>query len=274
MSEYLDKYFESFSSALLEFVVYYQDKVLCKILDEKRYVEEPERFYFTIMTKSNNSLDVINLLIRNFHAKPHFHASLFVLLRAILSDIMITEFVSVSPDTDESRVDLIKGIYNDHVARTYNSISGTYALLSGWSNKDIALEQKSFISSNPQYFDENGKLLTKSVDVSVKKVVTAILSRKAQESDLSFLRMLYSHYDMFSKYEHVGELTFRLVHKPYFEESVKIQFIEVFESVGIIVSALINYCNVWDELLLEEVKDLQSLVKRIFKNDLSLLNNY
>jgi hypothetical protein len=272
MPNNIDEYFDGLSSSLLSFTDYYEKKVIWKILDNEKYADEPERFYFTIISKVNGSLEAANILVRNFHSHPHFHPSLYVILRSVLSDIIIGEYVKMVSKNDEEVKENIRSIYGDHVLRTFNQIDGIYARLSEWNKEKVKEEKEKFIYHNSTYLDETGKPKFKSLDTGSLKMISTIFSQKSAAQDFSVYRYIFSHYDLFSKYEHFGELSFRLVHKHYLEKSIREQFADVCQCMGIIVTVLITYCSVWDDLLTEEMEVLQKMREDIFQYDLGVLS--
>ena len=262
------EYFAGFSSALGTYTASFNEIVIQKILQSERYADEPERFYFTLISKINGTLDVSNLLISNFHSHPHFHPSLFILLRSILSDIIVGEYVKMIPSNPSETIDLINSIYRDHIHKTFKSISGIYAVLDEWSPADIAKEKQKIIDARPEYFDAAGNLNFKFNPLSHHKMITDVFSKKGKEDDFSVFRDIFSNYDLFSKYEHLGELSFKLIHNPYTIESTREQFADVCRSVGIIVVALMGYCMVWEDILLDEIEILKKLIQKLYYFDL------
>lgn len=269
MTNNIDEYFDKLSSLLLSFTCYYNEKVIQKILNEERYADEPERFYFTIVSKTNGSLDVANLLIRNFYYKPHFHPSLFIIIRSILSDIVVGEYVNMTAKDDADIKEKIDSIYSDHIVRIYKSINKSYAQLDEWTQDRIEEEQKKALAAHPKYLDLLGKPKFKLI--SFQEMIHEIFLQKTSDQDFSVYREIYSNYDMFSKYEHFGELSFHLLHKPFTERSIREKFADVYQCIKITITVLRIYCSIWGDLLSEEMEVLQKMSEDIFQYDLGFL---
>jgi len=253
----IDEYFSDLASIILRFNKYYWENVLQKILETKDYSDEPKRFFYTVMHKTHNVLESANLYIHNFNIKKNYQTSLNILLRSILADIIVAEYVLISPKDDDERKILINRIYMDHVDKTYNSISRVYAKIEGLSDKEIEKAKEEFRSNRPQYFDDKGNIINKPLKTSVESIIKRIFSEKPQNKHYKLLKMAFDNYDLFSKLEHLGDLSYALTHKVYYSEYVGKGFIKASDSINIAMCALINYCNCWDPIFEDEIKNLK-----------------
>ena len=109
-----EEYFKELSSLIMEFTTNYSHQVIQKILEKEEYITEPKRFYYTLIHKTNCTLDSANIFIRNFDSKRNYHSSLFILFRSILNDIILAEFIIINTENDNEKKELIERIYFDH----------------------------------------------------------------------------------------------------------------------------------------------------------------
>lgn len=261
----MDKYFSNISSTILKFTTNYHEKILNEILDSKDYTSEPKCFIYTVIRKTNDVLNALNFYIRNFDTHNHFQISIYILLRSILADIIVSEYVIIKGKNDIEREKIIKSIYLDHIDKTYSSIGRVYAKVKGWNTTEIDLKKKEFIKTRPYNFDENDKIVGKPFRTSPEKIMKIIFSQKPKDKNFRLLKNAFHYYDIFSKYEHLGDLSFHLIHRVYDSATIQNRFMEIYESINIVFSTLINYCNCWDEIFDNEKKELL-LIQKEFHN--------
>lgn len=258
----MEQYFSDIASTILKFTNFYHKRILNNIVDSNDYIDEPKRFIYTVIRKTKDVLEAISVYIKYFDTYNHYQISIYILLRSILSDIIFTEYVIIIGKEDIDKEKIIKSIYIDHIDKVYKSIdtNGVYAKMKNSSPSEIENIKKDFISMKPEYFDENGKIIGKP-SPTLTGIIKTIFSQKPKNKNYKLLETAFHYYDMFSKYEHLGELSFYLVHRVYNSDTTKNRFFEIFQCIDLAFSALINYCNCWDERFKSEIKELMSIQK-------------
>lgn len=243
-----EHYFEELSSLILRFIVDYKKIVQEKIYEDNRHINQPEKFFYTIIHKTLISLDASNFFIRNFDSSRDFQIPLCIILRAILNDIILVEgAIIVSKDETEMLIN-IERIYFDHVENLLNSLQSTEYIVRNWSEEQLQDEIGEFKKVFSKYFDEDGKAKLKSFQTSINPLVKRIFFTSNDKRSLELIKTAYFLYSKFSKLEHFGEFSFLLIHRVYQEEKQSDLQNELYNALRIIISALNNYAKVWDDL--------------------------
>ena len=259
-----EKFFSDVTSIIVRFTTCYHREVISQIVHTRDYIAEPKRFFYTVILKTNNTLNALNIYLRDFDKKPEYHISLFILLRAILSDVIVSEYIIVSGANDAQRSEIIERIYMDHVDKTNQSIDRIYALINRWDLTRVATEKSEFLKSASQYFDSNGELLVKPLRTSPETLLKLLLTQKPNSANFDLLRKAFECYDRFSKYEHLGLFSFLLVHRGYDDRNIIKCLIEIFDAINIIFAAQLNYCNAWNfESQITELSNIYSEFQQI-----------
>ncbi len=241
-----EEYFIELSSFIKEFTTDYSTQIIHKILDKEQYVTEPKKFFYTLIHKTNCSLDAANIFIRNFDTKRNFHSSLFILLRSILNDIILAEYIIISTKNDNEKKQVIEQIYFDHVENILKTCEKTLPQLHQWNSKQ-KLEHIESIKRNSRFFDSDGKSKIKAIPTNPNQIIRKIFANKLNDNSSKLLKIAFDQFDLFSKFEHFGELSFKLTHRGYDDKENENLRYEVHFSIRIIIAALINYSNLWDE---------------------------
>lgn len=185
------------------------------INDENEY----RQFVFTILFKVANGLETINLLLSQLDNKPQFYDTVFISLRTLLADkITMDYFLFKSDFKNENVQEKLEWIKYDHVKYTLSNLK-IYKSIYGSDDKEIQLQQNNLKSRFPNYFHKNGSL-KKQYDrlPSIGCMTEEIIKGTAKGSPFQeHLILSFEHYDIFSKYEHLGQLTPHLVFRGYKE---------------------------------------------------------
>lgn len=259
-----DEYFLNISSLILKFTTLYHESVLNKIVDQNEYLSEPKKFIYTICRKTKDVLEALNIFIRNYESHNQYQTSTLILLRSIISDIIVAEYVIIMGKNDVEREEIISSIYLDHIDKTYQSIDKIYKKINSWEQAEVEKVKTEFINSKPDFFTVEGKLKGKPLKTSPEKLLNRLFSEKKKDKDYEMLKLAFHYYDIFSKYEHLGELSFFLVHRVYDKSTEENRWNDIFESLWVIMLVLVNYTDVWDNLFIKERKILESQVKEFY----------
>jgi hypothetical protein len=255
-----EEYFERLSSLVLEFTFNYKTKFINQIISKQRYTKEPEKFFYVVIHKTVCSLEGANIFVRNFDSRKDYHVPLFLILRTILSDILTAEHITHCSETDEHSEELIEEIYFDHMYNVIKSCQKSFRQIYQWSEKETE-ENINLLKSQSRFYDENGVTTRKSISKSLAKLIVDIYASKKDKESLIFHRRAFDLYGMFSKYEHLGELSFYLFHRSYEDNNQKALQLDLHDSITFIIAALMSYKNVW-----EDIEHDKEYFKRLQKN--------
>jgi hypothetical protein len=267
----MEKYFDNISSIILRFTDLYHSDIILKVIDSNNFDSEQKRIFFTIILKSNSSVQATNILIRNFHTHNHFHPSIYILLRSILSDIILAEYI-ISLGKDENLMNnKIHSIYLDHIDRTIKLLDNFYSKYSIWTPSEIEQVKKDLKTNKETYLDKSGQLKGKPLKATTDKLINIILSETSPSKDRRLIIRAYEYYDRFSKYEHFGAFSHQLFLRGFDAENIDIAFNEVYQSLEVIFSALINYSRIWDFNKENTIQQLNNIIKEFHKNNPSTM---
>jgi hypothetical protein len=242
-----EEFFTRYSSLILEFITNFDKQILEKIRDNDDYIKEPERYFYTILHKTKCSLEAANIFIRNFDSNRNLHTPLFVILRSILSDIIVSEFVILEGKNDSERIELIERIYFDHYDNILNTIEKTASIVYEWDKKELE-ENKDVIKNLDRFYNSDGSPKIKPLKTSPATLVKRIFSQNKDKKSLKILKLSFDLYSTFSKLEHLGGLSFGLTHRGYSLEDKPIITEDLYYSVRVIINVLCNYSKLWDDL--------------------------
>lgn len=187
------QYFEQLSSLVLEFIAVYKEDVFLKIVKSSEYKDEPQRFYYTIIHKTLSTLDAANFLLCNFDLKRNWHTPLFILLRPIISDLVIGEYVLWKYEKNRDELEmkkLIQGIYADHIDSILNCLKSAKSIYD-WTPEQLEEEKNKLKQSHPDLYDSEGNLKVPKVKTSVRSILKEMASQTNSKSGLFFLQTFF-----------------------------------------------------------------------------------
>lgn len=262
-----EDFFSELSFLILKYIDYYKKSILSHIIRKKEFQTEPHKFFYTIMFKTCSTFEASNILIRNYHSHPHYQSSLSILFRSIMADIIIAEYV-IKKGTDNNKEDIIKSIYFDHISNIISACEKIYPIVYKWSKKRVESEIAQIKKNNPEFFNNQIKPLKASPSKLVK---TIFAESKKGDYKLELLKSSYNLYDEYSKFEHLGELSFKLIHRGFKKDESEKLILRLIESIRIITSVLNNYTNLWETINPEYKIKLKKLTKDLFS---FIVDNY
>src|SRR5258706_7216336 len=108
---------EDYTNTLSTLTYFINTSIIQEILSKPETAKvEPYKFLYTVLLKSNNTLDTCSLLLANFSEKPHFVDSLIILLRSVISDSVIVWYLIVKSEGDDQKFnENIRALYYDHI---------------------------------------------------------------------------------------------------------------------------------------------------------------
>ena len=257
-----ESYFNELSSLILTFTTKYRKKVVNEVLETDDYIDEPERFFYTLIHKTACSLEAANIFIRNFESRRDFHPSLFILLRTILSDILVAEYLTHCSKSDEHTSELINGIYIDHIENIIRACNSTYRHIYQWNEKETNSKIDE-LKINSKFYSSNGDTTIKTVSTSLNSLIVKIWQSDKDKKNLKYHRRIYDLYGIFSKFEHLGELSFHLTHRGYDDTKRETLYFDLYDSIIFITEALITYSKVWENKINFDLNECISLRTKI-----------
>lgn len=204
-------------------------ELLIPKMDTINHDKESSQFFFALLFKLSNGLETSNLLLINLDNKPQFADSLFICLRTLLLDMLTIDYLMIQANFNENevqrQVDILK---SDHVQYDINNLK-TYQTLFNFSDADLEKKRKEIINQYPKFFEQSGKFKSEFKDhkVSPKQMILEINKNASNTIFLENAIQTYEHYDLYSKYEHLGEYTAQLVFRGFRNENFENLFKEV-----------------------------------------------
>src|SRR3990170_3781634 len=254
----IKNYIDLFTGKVSHLTSFTMKCIMKKIWDENKYLDEPYTYLYTLLFKTLNSLDTSNVLLLNVLNKPTTTDGLYLICRTTLSDLILFEYLFRRSKDDEQLTNNIARLYCDHIYYQIDAMKTFYQAAYGKSPAEIEEEINKLKSTRLQCFDSTGTNKYDTRDFTVKKMSNYILSTKEKDEDLNNLIRARELYDVFSKFEHFGELTIHLTHRHFKNNRIEEVINEVVKSFKITVRYL-------DELTLllcsKESKEYQGFNK-------------
>ncbi len=189
---------------------------------------EARKFIYTILFKLIGGLEVVNLLFHNIRSKRHFSGSIYINLRVLLADMITVDYIIFKSDFKDSRFsEELQKLKFDHISNILERLK-LYKILYHDSDTESELMRKNLITIFPSYFDKDGN--PKVGFKKMKSISGMIREIKSGTSDSLFQQQViqaYEHYDLYSKYEHLGHLTEPLTFRGYIEENLQEMITEI-----------------------------------------------
>jgi len=228
------------------------------ITDDVRYVQKDKRFFYTLLFKATNELTAVSVLFKNFYEKAALQSGMYLILRTVLSDCLAGWHVIHLRENGRDFNHMIDLIHFDHVNFALRSLSGPYNQINRLSPGELEKQIQYIKSVNPAFFhsavDEAGNTIYGN-DIfnkefySLKGTITYLTQQKLHDEEKRLLNHLFYYYDLFSKLEHPGILTFMLVHKGFDVRLQERSLIDVVEALLAIEPILYEYMANWPDLL-------------------------
>jgi hypothetical protein len=229
-----------------------------KVTNEQSSSEKDKRFFYTLLFKAANELTAVGVLFKNFYEKAALQSGMYLILRTVLSDCLTGWHVLRMRENEDDCKNLIDLIYFDHVCFSIKSLSGPYNQINRLRPHDLE-EQIQFIkSASPDFFhttvNDKGQTIYGD-DVfqgkfySLKATITYLTQQKLTREEKGMLSHLFYYYDLFSKLEHPGMLTFMLVHKSFDPRLHARSITDAIEALLAAEPILYAYMTNWPELL-------------------------
>lgn len=227
---------EDYCNNLLRLVTYSTTDLIIPLMDPDKISSEPNKFSYSLLLKINNALESLNIFLLNIREKPQFSDSVCILLRTLLSDVITLEYITRNIETNEKElIKEINNIYFDHVKYMYRNMS-VFGKLNKAEDKEINRHRQKIINEFPNYFGHDGGLSKEYTGLPpITKMILEINKDAPMSIYKQFIIEAYHYYDIFSKYEHLGAMTFIMVHRAYDKNLIERVISEIKDSIRIVL---------------------------------------
>ncbi|UXX77784.1 hypothetical protein N7E81_10420 [Reichenbachiella carrageenanivorans] len=231
------------------------------INDENEY----RKFVFTILFKVTNGLETVNTLYSQLNNKPQFSDTIFISLRALLADKITMDYLLFKSDFKNENVhDKLEWLKYDHIKYTLNNLK-IFKSIYETDDKKIQEKRDDLKSAFPNYFDSGGNL-KKQYDKlpTIGHMAKEIIAGTPNNSKFqSHLILSFEHYDIYSKYEHLGQLTPYLVFRGYKDQEQDSISTEIQNCIKILVDFIADLITEFHEPEFIERTDYWTNIKKL-----------
>lgn len=206
--------------------------------------------YLFIKRFHYNSL-AISSLIQNYIVDRNFKLPLFLVLRTCVSDFLYLKYVDKiikDADCDENIEQEIKNLLADNLKYLLNDLED-YKKNHEITKEEYTLSQFGIKQMYPEFFDDRTGTLIKSKGKTFAQIKNAF----SQDKRYSLESQAYGLYKLYSKFEHIGALTFDLG-KNYVDFAEKEE-----DSIVMSIIWVVNGL----ELLITEISENQTYKNRL-----------
>jgi hypothetical protein len=210
--------------------------------------EEPYRYVYTVLHKLNAGLDTAAFLVREIEASYQFTDSVFIILRSLLSDsIMYYHIINKSKGNVDEIKRLIQSLYFDHFEHMLKD-PAFISRLSGISNKEAEAQLNQVKMGHPEFYNANGTAKVESLKASVRSALNFALVNPIEPIIRTSMQAQFHYYDIFSKYEHFGYLTYDLTHRQYDEKKIPNVVSDITTSITSLMPTYLSAIGFWPGL--------------------------
>lgn len=234
----LKDFYKCLASHLQSFILHYQKNITHRILYNNQFQIEPQKFYYTFLAKTINTLEGANIFICNFEQKRTLHPTLFILLRSMLADIIVVECITLLGERNHDIEERINKIYYDHITAVYVDINGIVPEIYGMTMQEAGAEQKRFEEKVAELYPD---WTPKCKKTSINALLRQIYSQSKNRDELAIIREAWNQYAMFSKFEHLGALSLSLTHRSYDDTQLVSISSDITTAIRIVIMALFKY---------------------------------
>jgi hypothetical protein len=261
---------EKFSHALRAYTDLVQTKVLRDIRHQQNTLgTEPYQYYYTVLHKLNSGLDACAFLMQGLEKRRHFSDSVFLAIRALISDTMIFyHIVNKSGGDKEKMKPLIKSLYYDHFEYAFKE-PALVAAARGVTVPEVEAEIHDLKMDNPDYFNPDGTSCIAPWKTTVRGALKFALSNPIDADLRQCMQAQFGYYELLSKYEHFGFLTFNLTHRHERAEELKKVPFQIMDSILSLIPTCHHVIALWPDVKRRYVQSIMDHIGEllyIFKN--------
>jgi len=199
-------------------LIFIIDRLLKKILEETLTIETEksncQKFYYEVLFTNIRLFEGAIFLLAQFKESPHFQVSFISIMRDIISNLILVEYISEKEtdalaDIDEE----LEKIYSEHYRFKKKSKKIESVLFKSFANR--AQYEEYFDKLGEKYYSESGdfKSHLKNIQSTFDRI--RYIESKFKKDEKPIIRILYLWYTEFSKIAHFGELTITQIANKY-----------------------------------------------------------
>jgi hypothetical protein len=225
--------------------------------------QEAKIFLYTILYKLNNGLNSCHLFINNTKESERHLDSLCVILRTLISDSLMTLYV-IKKDytTDEAIEKNILPLYTDHLKYGLSNLQRFGRKFWGYSEKQMKDEELKIKTTYSKFFNKDGSFKYKSKGMSIGDVADYLVSNDANIGNKNLVIKAQNLYSFFSKYEHLGILSFGLIHRQHDEKNRATIIRQIVEAI-LVIGNTIEFClHIWKQFDVHNDAQFQGFSKK------------
>jgi hypothetical protein len=262
-SSMLEQIITELHDDLVAFTEYVDTKYVNAIQTSGDIRQESKIFLYTILYKLNNGLNSCHLFINNSKASERHFDSLFVILRTLISDSLMTLYVIKKDYTaDEAIEKNIWPLYTDHLKYGLSNLKRFGKSFWGYTDQQIRDEEAKIKTSYGKFFNKDGSFVYKSRSLSIGDVSEYLVSNDANIGNKNLVIKAQNLYSFFSKYEHLGILSFGLIHRQFNEKNKPVMIRQIIEAI-LVVGNTIEFClHIWKQFDVHNDAKFQGFSKK------------
>lgn len=231
------------------------------IIKQKDFKEEPKLFLYTVLYKVNNGLSSCQLFLTDNQDSQRHLDGLFLILRTLISDSLITNYVIRKNYTNDS--DIVKNIlplYSEHLKFGLDNLRQYGKKFWKYTDAEIGKHVNKFISNYSEYINKDGTLKHKPERTTMGQKADYLISNIPEEAVQNLIIKAHSLYTFFSKYEHLGILSLPLIQRQYDEKNQLTIIREVVEAVAVIGHTIELTLKIWKQFNVDADHVFQSYI--------------
>ncbi|WP_426670481.1 hypothetical protein ACPPVU_04380 [Mucilaginibacter sp. McL0603] len=156
----LDQIITELHDDLVAFTEYVDTEYITAIKAAGDIQQEPKIFLYTILYKLNNGLNSSHLFINNTKTSERHFDSLFLILRTLISDSLMTLYVIKKDYTADDEIEKnIWPLYTDHLRYGLSNLKRFGKSFWGYSDKQINDEEAKIKQTYSKFFNKNGSFV-------------------------------------------------------------------------------------------------------------------
>ncbi len=254
----------NYSTSLATLTAFINAEIISQIIEKPQIESMPQKFLYTVLFKLNNGLNTCSLLFNNLANNSQYADSIFVILRTLISDSILYLYVLTKSEYDDNKLnEIIKALYFDHISFTMEAVKKNFGPIYGKSEEEILLIINEVKRAKPEYFDSTGNELISPLRANAYAALRYIASHRKGGESLTDIQRHYSHYDRFSKYEHIGDFSFELIHRQYDDKAVKEIGDEIVDAINLLTITMRSTLGAWPNLDVEVSDRFNQLLTRL-----------
>jgi hypothetical protein len=260
---------ENFGHALHGYTSLVQTEMLQDIRNQGNLREEPYLYHYTVLHKLNSGLDACAFLMKELDKRRHFADSIFLTLRALISDnIMFYHILNKSGGDKEKMKPLIKSLYYDHFDYSFKDPT-LLAATRGVTVSEMEAEIHDMKMDNPDYFNPDGTPCVAAWKTTVRGALKFALSNPIDPELRQCMQAQFGYYELLSKYEHFGFLTFNLTHRHERPEELQKVPYQIMDAILSLTPTCYHVIGLWPGIkrrYIQSILDHNAELLRIFKS--------